>query len=140
MQEVAEAVSVFSKSGRGFVNLSAVDWLEAAAGGVGEHFLGEAAGEIGLAFQEHLLEGDDVRQLIAVWQFGGSVDFGASVGAVVGAPAAYGVKIFEGKSHRVNLAVATCASLVFAVQLELFADGLGATQIGRERLDIGRRR
>ena len=61
MHEVAEAVSVFSKSGRDFVNLSAVDWLEAAAGGVGEHFLGEAAGEIGLAFQEHLLEGDDVR-------------------------------------------------------------------------------
>ncbi len=36
--------------------------------------------------------------------------------------------------------MATGAGLVLAVQLELFADGLGATQIGRERLDIGRRR
>ena len=45
MDEVAEAVAVFGEGGGDFVDLATVEGLEAAAGGVGEHFLGETADE-----------------------------------------------------------------------------------------------
>ena len=140
VDEVAEAVAVFGEGGGDFVDLATVEGLETAPGGVGEHFLGKATGKIRLAFQEHLLEGDDVGELIAVGQLSGRINLRPTISAVMGAPAADRIKVFESESHRVNLAMATGAGLVFAVQLELFANGLGAAQVGRERLDIRRRR
>ena len=129
VHEVAESVAIFSESGRDFVNLSAVDWLKVATSGVGEHFLGEATGEIRLAFEEHLLEGDDIIHTITIGQFGGGIDLRATVGTVMGAPATDRIKVLKGKAHGIDFAMATGAGFVFAVQLKLFADGLSVAQV-----------
>ena len=94
MHKIPEPVAILSELFGEAVDFAAVDGLEAAAGGVCEHFLGETAGQIGLAGEEHLLEGDNVRELVAVGKFCGGIDFGAAVGSVVCAPAADGVEVF----------------------------------------------
>lgn len=63
MNEVAEAVLFFAEVPDDAVDFSAVSGFEAAASGVGEHFFGEAADDLGLALFEHFLELDDVANL-----------------------------------------------------------------------------
>ena len=87
-----------------------------------------------------MLEGDDVGELIAVRKNGSGIDLRSAVGTIVGAPAADGIEVFKRESHGIDLAMATGAGFVFAMQLELIADGLGLAQIGRKWLHIGRRR
>ena len=50
---VAEAVSVLGESGGEAVDFAAVNGLKATAGGVGEHFFGEAGDHLWLALEEH---------------------------------------------------------------------------------------
>ena len=49
VDKVAEAVAVLGESGGETVDFAAVNRLQPAAGGVGEHFLGETPGKIRLA-------------------------------------------------------------------------------------------
>ena len=125
MNEVAESVSVLGESGGEAVDFAAVNGLKATAGGVGEHFLSKTPGEIRLAFEEHLLEGDDVGELIPIGEHGGRINLRPSVGSIVRSPSADGVEVFKGESHWINLAMATSAGFVGTMALELFADGLG---------------
>ena len=87
-----------------------------------------------------MLEGDDVGELIAVGKNCSGIDLRSAVGTIVGAPAADGIEVFKRESHGIDLAMATGAGFVFAMQLELIADGLGLAQVWRKWLHIRRRR
>lgn len=112
--------------------------FEAAAEGVSEKFFGEAADEI-VAFlaEEDGAEFGGGGEFFAGDEFAGGVDGG---GAVLVAPGADGVKVFEAEADGVHAGVAGGADGVFAVLLHFLAEGAGELFLVGEFGDVGRRR
>jgi hypothetical protein len=63
VHEVAQAVAILGKGGSKPIDFTAVNGFKTAAGGVGEHFLGETTGEL-IA----LLRGEDAAKVGGVFE------------------------------------------------------------------------
>ncbi len=102
------------------VDGAGVGGVEAAAEAVDQQFFGEAAGELlGFLVTEQGFELLDALEGAAAGEGAGGVDGGV---AVVRAPGADGVEVFEAEAERVELGVTAGAAGVGAVLFEALAE------------------
>ena len=158
VEEVADGVVVFGAGVEEGFDFGAVGEADGGAGGVDGELMEEVAGELARVGGDEDFEVVDVVKGAAVEEFAGgvhgggdgvtvtvsgAVDAGDSLAffkaAIVGAPAAEDVEVFEGEADGIEPRVAGGAGFGFGVEGEEIADGFGTANVGLHSGHAGRR-
>ena len=154
--QIAHAIAVFGTGIEEGFDFGSVGEADGGAGGVDGELMEEIAGELaGVGGDEgfevvDVLEGAAVEELAGGVHGGGdgvaeavsgAVDAGDAFSffqtAIVGAPAAEDVEVFEGEADGIEAGVAGGAGFGFGVEGEEIADGFGTANVGLDGGDAG---